>query len=323
MGVTKEERILHKQLQAIAKDGARLNFFSENGQGIAWRLIMATGMKMTPSKTMASILLGGFPQLKEADANGNITSVGRLEKIYHAVEVKKFSSALPLDAIDYKSLSQVGNIMEVEEGLVSAYNESVLHSLSALINGLTTGEFVETRADGSINVISTLLTHGGEKPAQASRTTGHWVKDGVNIAPNTGTTEFSADGVLEALSLIRRQKTIYDTTIPFNVAGIIVDRSKYDEAVEVVSNRQFGTDLQNRIYLSNLPVGYVDMENPKDWIIITDKANLGQVFFPGYLFPNLRLVPDNRTENVEFIADWYMNNYCASPTGFYLNKFSS
>lgn len=319
MPISQAEAILHRQIEIVARDGGRSAFAEESGQAVMWQILMA-GAMLSDSKSIASIKLDGFPLLGKKDANGNILSKGELTEVIHYVSMKSLGSSMPIGHIDAKSLLQTGGFADVVAGQNSATQESIYYAGSGLLRGLTTGTFEVMNNAGTWEEISPMLTYGDEVPAPATRTSGLWYKNSTNYAPNRGSAEFSADAFIAALAALRQQKTLYGTTIPFSRVYLIVSRAKYDEVKELVMNDQFGTDLMKR-QIKGLTVGYFEAEDDRDWILVTDKAQMGFAFFPGYMVPSTEIISDPVTKNLQLITHWYMNAYCASPTGFYINKF--
>lgn len=314
------ERAWLKEAQLIANAQGIISIEQNQGLRVAFQLLNSRSFSVQ-TRIASKITLDGFPVTELKTANNDFVATGRITPIQMQLDIKSAGFAVPFDRLDIKSIKNVGSFGPVIQGLSESVTESVINIMSGFVNGLSTGTFDVKKNDGTYQNYGTLLTYGDEVVCQASRTTGHWYQNGVNVAPNMGSSELSADSLIAALNAVAKHKTIYGTTISVDDWAIIVDRSKYMETVhELVTNSQFGDDLQKRA-IAGVPVGWVDMEDPRDWLLVTNKADIGFMYFENQMFPLLRDVGDLRTENEEILCDYDLNVFAAQPTGLYLNKF--
>ncbi len=304
-------KIMHKELRTINMNNieASVTKFQPEAVTIA---LLGRNFKVSRSKAWTDIIISGFPRLKEIDAQGNPQSFGELEQFSMSVEMKKFASGFKIMDIDKRSFDQVGTTSNILQGLKDVALDSYIDKISEILNHLTDG---------------TYRTFNGEIPTLAMRGANSiWSKvesDGsiTNLAENLGSNMFGNAGIMDAKKKIRSHKTPYGTRIKSNVTGIIVDRRNYDNAVDIVSSIQLGNDRTQRLASFRIPIGVADFNNENDWLMVTDKTEIGIVYYPGFMFPQIRFYNDPASNNWNAITEWFVEGHVGLPTGYFLNKF--
>jgi len=311
MTISNAESIIHKELRTINMNNVQNTVYKFAPEAVTVALL-GRNFKVSQSKFASSIIISGFPELKPVDAQGEPTSFGELEQFSMQLKMEKLSSLFSIMDIDKKSFDQVGSTSNIVMGIKDVALDSYINKISEVLRNTHNGKY---------------RTHNGEIPSMVNRGANSiWSKvedDGsiTNLALNLGSNMFGNAGIMGAKKAIRSHKTPYGTRVKSNVLGVIVDRRNYDEAVDIVSSIQLGDDLTQRLASYRLPIGVADFDNENDWLMVTDKTEIGISYYPGFMFPQLRAYNKDSSNNWNVVTEWFVQGYIASPTGYFLNKF--
>jgi len=304
-------KIVHKEIRVINMINTRDSVFSFSPEAVTVALL-GKNLKQSNSKFQTEVTLSGYPPLKKVDAQGNPTSEGSLTQFKMSFEIEKEAAVFNIMDIDMRSLSQVGTITEVLEGIRDVALDAYIDKFSYVLNNATTGIF---------------RTFNGEIPSLVNRGANSiWSKieaDGsiTNMAKNLGSNAFGNAGILDAKKNIRTHMTPYRTRVKANIIGAIVDRRNYDAAADIVASNQLGTDRKQLVSSYRLPLGVLDFKNENDWWMITDKTQVGFGYYPGMMFPQHRTHRDGVSNNAKIITEHFTKGYIARATGYFQNKF--
>jgi len=304
-------RVVHNELRIVNMDNTKNSLYTLSEEAITVAML-GRNFKQTSSKFTVMVTMSGFPELKPVDPQGQPTSYGELEEFGMRVKIEKFSSVFSTLDIDRRSLDNAGRMVQVMDGIRDVALDAYIDNLSYTMNHSHDGEFRVMNGEYAS------MTDRGKNSIWSEE-----LEDGTiqNNAHNMGSNEFSSAGIKAARKAIRSHKTPYRTRIKSTVLGAIVDRNALDDAKDVVGSINQGVSRTNMIASFGLPLGVLDFSNEKDWYLITDKAQIGFAYYPGFMFPQYSRYLESVSNNDQIVTDWFKKGYIARPTGYFYNKF--
>ncbi len=259
------------------------------------------------SKEYAEAQYYNFPKLQPVDSNGDIVSRSKLKSISTKFAMSKMASSLDIPDMDALAMTKAGTMEDIAMGIASVNNQSVVDMCSYVCKNLYTG----------------VLKAFGETPCLVNRPSGSvFVKDSVNLVPNMGALELSAESLKYARQKLAMHKDLDGTN---KSSGrpylLIVDRRNIENARDILSEIYKGDSSNPEIQFGGIQLACLDLDDEKDWLLVTDKAQFGFAVWSETVMPSVFAYTENENEEVHYISKWYVEPYCLSPYGIFFSKF--
>jgi hypothetical protein len=262
---------------------------------------------VSPSKEYAIAQYYNYAKLQPTDNAGNIVSRSKLKSASTKFAMSKLASALDVPDMDAKAMMKAGTMGDILYGIESVNFQSIMDMCSYTLRNLHTG----------------VLKAYNETPVILNRATGSlFLKDGVNLVPNMIAVELSAEGIKQAKQKFNSHKDLDGSNKDSgNQYLLIVDRRNLQNAIDILSEMYKGDSNNPNIQYRGLTLGVADLDDERDWCLVTDKAQFGFAVWSETILPTISIWTEEENEEVHYVSKWYVEPYCLSPYGIVFSKF--